>query len=65
MAVPGSCQWNFGIGLQPGEVEKDDEGIRTMKILSENMGWLLKQVEVYVSDFFSGGMPIAVESLPV
>jgi len=43
MVVPGSCYWNFGIGLHPGEVENDEEGLKTMKILGENMAWLLKK----------------------
>ncbi len=43
MIVPGSCYWNLGIGLAPGDVHKDEEGIRTMKLLGENMAWLLKK----------------------
>jgi multimeric flavodoxin WrbA len=42
--VPGSSYWNMGFGLQKGEVEQDDEGIQTMKVLGENMAWLLKKV---------------------
>ncbi|MBN1848845.1 MAG: flavodoxin family protein [Deltaproteobacteria bacterium] len=45
MVVPGSCYWNMGIGgREKGDVEKDEEGIRTMKVLGENMGWLLKKI---------------------
>jgi len=44
MIVPGSNYWNVGIGMEPGEVEKDIEGIATMKILGENMAWLLKKL---------------------
>jgi multimeric flavodoxin WrbA len=44
MIVPGSVYWNVGIGRAPGEVNEDEEGIRTMKILGENMGWLLKKL---------------------
>ncbi len=43
MIVPGSCYWNLGIGLAPGDVRKDEEGIRTMKLLGENMAWLMKK----------------------
>ena len=46
MIVPGSVYWNMGIGSQPGEVNDDEEGVRTMKILGENMAWLLKKVNV-------------------
>ncbi|MEW6233767.1 MAG: flavodoxin family protein [Candidatus Omnitrophota bacterium] len=44
MIVPGSIYWNMGFGLQKGEVEKDEEGIRTMKTLGQNMAWLLKKI---------------------
>jgi len=44
MIIPGSNYWNMGIGRDKGEVEKDEEGIGTMKLLGENMGWLLKQI---------------------
>lgn len=44
MIVPGSSYWNVGIGMEPGEVEKDQEGMTTMKVLGENMAWLLKKV---------------------
>jgi len=43
MLVPGSCYWNMGFGRDPGDVEKDDEGIKTMTILGENMAWLIKK----------------------
>ena len=45
MIVPGSIYWNMGFGLQKGEVEKDEEGIRTMKHLGQNMAWLLKKIQ--------------------
>ncbi len=44
MIVPGSSYWNIGIGLNTGDVEKDEEGIRTMKTLGQNMAWLLKKI---------------------
>lgn len=44
MIVPGSSYWNLGMGRQKGEVEKDDEGIQTMKNLGKNMAWLLKRL---------------------
>jgi multimeric flavodoxin WrbA len=44
MIVPGSSYWNLGIGRQKGEVEKDDEGIKTMRDLGRNMAWLLKKL---------------------
>ncbi len=44
MVVPGSSYWNIGIGREIGDVEKDEEGIQTMKTLGQNMAWLLKKV---------------------
>ena len=44
MIVPGSSYWNLGMGRQKGEVEKDDEGILTMKNLGRNMAWILKRI---------------------
>jgi len=44
MIIPGSNYWNVGIGLAGGDVEKDEEGIRTMQILGQNMAWLLKKL---------------------
>jgi multimeric flavodoxin WrbA len=46
MIVPGSIYWNLGIGRDPGQVKEDDEGIRTMKILGQNIAWLLKKIKV-------------------
>lgn len=45
MIIPGSSYWNLAIGREKGEVLKDEEGMKTMKILGENMAWLLKKVK--------------------
>ncbi len=44
MIVPGSSYWNFAFGSAPGDVLKDEEGLRTMRTLGENMAWLLKKL---------------------
>jgi len=44
MIVPGSRYWNMGFGEAKGEALNDDEGIRTMKILGQNMAWLMKKL---------------------
>lgn len=44
MIVPGSSYWNLGVGLEPGDVEGDEEGIETIKTLGENMAWLLERL---------------------
>jgi multimeric flavodoxin WrbA len=46
MIVPGSIYWNIGIGREIGDVERDEEGMQTMKILGQNMAWLLKKINV-------------------
>jgi len=45
MIVPGSVYWNLGIGREPGEVLKDEEGMVTFKTLGRNMAWLLKRLQ--------------------
>jgi multimeric flavodoxin WrbA len=45
MIIPGSNYWNMGFGLNTGDVEKDAEAMDTMKVLGENMGWLIKQIK--------------------
>jgi multimeric flavodoxin WrbA len=44
MIVPGSVYWNMGIGRNIGEVEADEEGVKTMKVLGQNMAWLLHKL---------------------
>ncbi len=44
MIIVGSSYWNIGIGREKGEVAADDEGIRTMRQLGENMLWLLDKI---------------------
>jgi multimeric flavodoxin WrbA len=45
MIIPGSSYWNIGIGREKGEVLKDEEGMKTMKVLGGNMAWLLKKIK--------------------
>jgi multimeric flavodoxin WrbA len=44
MIIPGSSYWNVGYGKEKGDVLKDEEGLKTMRTLGENMAWLLKKV---------------------
>lgn len=44
MIVPGSSYWNIGVGREIGDVEGDEEGVRTMADLGRNMAWLLKKI---------------------
>lgn len=44
MIIHGSSYWNIGVGREKGEVLKDEEGIRTMKTLGENIAWLAEKL---------------------
>ncbi len=44
MIIPGSSYWNIGMGLDEKDVEKDSEGMETMRTLGRNMAWLLKKI---------------------
>jgi multimeric flavodoxin WrbA len=45
MIVPGSSYWNIAVGREIGDVERDEEGMQTMRTLGQNMAWLLKKVK--------------------
>jgi multimeric flavodoxin WrbA len=45
MIVVGSSYWNIGIGREPGAVSSDEEGIKTMQRLGQNMAWVLKKLK--------------------
>jgi len=44
MIVPGSTYWNFGVGLEPGDVASDEEATQNMHDLGETIVWLLKKL---------------------
>jgi len=44
MIVPGSTYWNFGVGLEKGDVEKDEEALKNMEDLGQTIVWLLKSL---------------------
>jgi len=45
MVIPTSNYWNVIHGARPGEATKDDEGAQIMRVLGQNMAWLLKLIE--------------------
>jgi multimeric flavodoxin WrbA len=45
MVTIGSTYWNMALGLAPGDVDSDEEGIGTMKRLGQNMVWFLQMKE--------------------
>ena len=44
MIIPGSIYWNIGIGKDKGDVSSDDEGMKNMRNLGENISWTLKRL---------------------
>jgi multimeric flavodoxin WrbA len=46
MIIPGSSYWNFAFGGAPGDVHKDEEGMKTMQTLGENMAWVMKKLGI-------------------
>ena len=45
MIVVGSSYWNMVHGSNKEQVEKDEEGLQTMRNLGNNIAWLLKSIE--------------------
>jgi len=45
MIIPSSSYWNVGFGRKKGDVESDEECMRTMKDLGKNMAWLIKKLK--------------------
>ncbi|WP_440953670.1 flavodoxin family protein [Methanococcoides sp. FTZ1] len=45
MIIPGSSYWNVGVGLMPGDVDADGEGMKTMETLAQNMAWLMEKIK--------------------
>ncbi len=45
MIIVGSNDWNVGTGMEIGEVLDDEEGMKTMHQLGENMAWLMKKIK--------------------
>jgi multimeric flavodoxin WrbA len=44
MIVPGSNYWNMTMARDPGDIQKDEEGMETFATLGKNMAWLLKKI---------------------
>jgi multimeric flavodoxin WrbA len=54
MPVASSCYWNSAHGGAPGEVQQDDEGLRTVRVLAKNMTFLMKSIALGKESF---GLP--------
>ena len=42
--IPGSTYWNIAIGREKGEVEKDEEGLRTAWNFGKNIAFMMKKL---------------------
>jgi len=45
MIVVGSSYWNIGIGMKPGDVLEDKEGVNTFRNLGRNIAYVLKKLK--------------------
>lgn len=45
MPIVSSQYWNSVHGFTPDDVNQDKEGLQTMRVLGQNMAWLLKCIE--------------------
>lgn len=45
MIIVGGNYWNDGVGLNKEDVALDSEALENMKVLGENMAWLLKAIK--------------------
>ena len=54
MPVASSQYWNSVHGGMPGEAEKDEEGMQTMRTLARNMAFLMKSIALGKEQF---GLP--------
>jgi len=44
MIVPGSIYWNVAFGHGKGEVLKDKEGVKTIRVFARRVAWLIKKI---------------------
>ena len=46
MAIATSQYWNSVHGLEPGDAQKDAEGLQTMRVLARNMVFLMRSISL-------------------
>jgi len=44
MVVAGSSYWNVGVARGPGEVQGDEEAMKTMDRFADNLAWLAEKL---------------------
>ena len=45
MVVPGSTYWNVALGREKGEVQNDEEGMKTAWNFGRNVAWAVKKLK--------------------
>ncbi len=45
MVVPGSTYWNIALGREKGEVQNDEEGMKTVWNFGKNVAWAVKKLK--------------------
>ena len=60
MPIASSQYWNSVHGREPGEAQKDGEGLRTMRVLARNMAFLMKSISLGREKY---GMPMEEEKV--
>jgi hypothetical protein len=45
MIVPGSTYWNVAFGREKGEVDQDEEGLKTASNFAKKMLWIIKKIK--------------------
>jgi multimeric flavodoxin WrbA len=43
--IPGSTYWNIGFGREKGDIENDEEGMRTAWTFGKNLAFLVKKLK--------------------
>ena len=61
MPIVSSCYWNNVHGACPEDVQKDEEGLRTMRVLARNMAWMLR----CIAAGRAAGVPEPTQETPV
>jgi hypothetical protein len=54
MPIASGSYWNMVHGYTPEDVQKDEEGLRTMRVLGRNMAFLIKAIALGKKEY---GLP--------
>ena len=58
MIMPTSNYWNVAYGAAPGEVTQDEEGMQIMRVLGNNMAFLMNALEGTKATMYAQKMKI-------